>query len=107
MNKLSVYTLGTYQFYDKEKLQKSEIQKIIFKSLDSGINCIDTADSYGDGKCEAIIGNILKDNNLSNVRIATKIGQLSNFKISQIQNNIDNSLRRLKLTCVVISACPR
>lgn len=96
MNKLSVYTLGTYQFYDKEKLQKSEIQKIIFKSVDRGINLIDTADSYGEGKCEAIIGNILKDNNLSNVGIATKIGQLSNFKISQIQNNIDNSLRRLK-----------
>ena len=73
-----------------------KITNIILKSLDNGINCIDTADSYGNGECEIFIGKLLKRKKLKEIRVATKFGQLNGFAVSKVQKNIDDSLKRLQ-----------
>ncbi len=42
------------------------------RALDLGVNFIDTAAGYGDGKSERIIGRVLRDRGPSNVVVATK-----------------------------------
>lgn len=97
-NKISRYSLGSYQFSNKKKkISKKEIAKIILSAYENGINYIDTADSYGNGECEIIIGHILKKKRLHHMKVATKFGQMDNFNNYNIQRNIDNSLKRLKL----------
>lgn len=100
--KVSKLCLGTHQFFDMNKnMNLREIKKIIFYAFDNGINFLDTADSYGNGKCEQLIGKIVSQNKLKIV-VATKIGQKSNFKVSEIQKDIDNSLKRLNLDALDI-----
>lgn len=93
---ISKLTLGTHQFFDPSKrMSISEIKNIISCANHNKINWLDTADQYGNTFCEQFIGEFCKKNNY-NFKIATKIGQLDNFKTSMLQTNIDNCLKRLK-----------
>lgn len=75
--------------------------KILHKALDYGINWVDTADVYSNGKSEEYIGKIIKDDR-NKWKIATKLGQTGsdvragkNSK-ANIKLKIDRSLKRLK-----------
>ena len=48
--------------------------KILHKALDYGINWVNTADVYSNGKSEEYIGKIIKDDR-NKWKIATKLGQ--------------------------------
>ena len=80
---------------------KKQTIKIIESSLDFGINSIDTADVYGNGISETLIGAAIK-NNRSKYFVATKIGARSGEKFDNkgeskyINKAINNSLKRLK-----------
>ena len=43
-------------------LSVSEVEKLIIDSLELGINFFDLADIYGHGKCESLVGEVLKKN---------------------------------------------
>ena len=64
---VSKICLGCMSFGDPEKwihswvLNEEESRKIIKKSLDIGINFFDTANVYGLGASEEILGRALKD----------------------------------------------
>jgi aryl-alcohol dehydrogenase-like predicted oxidoreductase len=73
----------------------------IHAALDAGINFFDTADIYGLGHSEEMIGKTI-GNNL-NVVVATKVGNVAkedqftiDYSIAHILNACDQSLRRLK-----------
>jgi aryl-alcohol dehydrogenase-like predicted oxidoreductase len=51
---------------------KTEATRLIYYALESGINFFDTADIYGQGESERILGNVLHK---SDAIIATKVGQ--------------------------------
>ena len=85
LGRISKLTLGSHQFFKKKRVDKKKITNIILKSLDNGINCIDTADSYGNGECEIFIGKLLKRKKLKEIRVATKFGQLNGFAVSKVQ----------------------
>lgn len=57
------------------KLQQNEAEALIGRSLDAGINFIDTADVYSEGQSEVITGQALKNLQVprENVVIATKV----------------------------------
>lgn len=53
---------GEGQFWSQfGKLQQSEAERLIGTGLDAGINFIDTADAYSDGRSETITGQVLKN----------------------------------------------
>lgn len=49
-------------------------KKTIHTALDKGVNFLDTADSYGNGKSETIIGEVLRERNDIETVVATKVG---------------------------------
>ena len=57
--KVSRITIGSMNYGDP--LSEADSIKIIKSALDHGVNFIDTADGYGDGKSEEIVGKAIKD----------------------------------------------
>jgi len=73
----------------------------LFKALDSGINFFDTADIYGLGHSEELIGNVI--GNKKDVVVASKVGNVSrngmfttDYKKEYIIQACELSLKRLK-----------
>lgn len=83
---------------DKESLS------VIHKALDLGVNFIDTADSYGNGHSEELIGKVLANRGDKETIVATKFGWdfytnsgiRSNLKEKYIGFALEHSLKRLK-----------
>ena len=106
---VSKICLGCMSFGDPEKwihswvLNEEESRKIIKKSLDIGINFFDTANVYGLGASEEILGRALKDYaSRDEIVIATKVSgsmgkgpNKSGLSRKAIMNEVDASLKRL------------
>src|SRR5689334_12375678 len=77
--KTSVIGLGTDQFYGEwgKEFTQSEVDKIIKKANELGINFIDTGECYGDHLSESLIGNAIHKNRKDWI-IATKFGHIYN-----------------------------
>ena len=77
------------------------MEKAIEFSIKSGINWIDTAESYSDGQSEKNIGDLLSslsgDNKLQVSSKARLDPTISETFESQLDRKLDNSLKRLKL----------
>lgn len=70
--KVSSIALGTDNFANPTP--ESEVERIIDRALDAGVNLFDTSDMYAGGECESIIGRALKKNGRRNdVVLATKV----------------------------------
>jgi aryl-alcohol dehydrogenase-like predicted oxidoreductase len=76
-------------------------KKALQASVDAGINFFDTADFYGLGHSEALIGEVLKNNN--DVVIATKVGHRNinesivlDYSKAYIMEACEQSLKRLQ-----------
>jgi aryl-alcohol dehydrogenase-like predicted oxidoreductase len=88
-------------------LQQSDAEKLIGRSLDAGINFIDTADVYSDGVSEQITGQALKNLKIAreDVIVATKVlGEVGNKGVNargasraHIMDGVKASLKRLQL----------
>lgn len=111
VHKFSVLGMGTWQFgglnflYGKDSgwqnVNDKDLEKAVLFAVDNGINYFDTADSYGSGKAEKLIGNIIYNNKLKNVKIIEKLGFIrNNYENSYHPDNLklqfDTSLRNLK-----------
>lgn len=70
--KVSAYCLGSMMFGKGGNPDHDECIRMIHKSLDAGINYIDTADAYNHGESEEIVGKALKGRRDS-VVIGTKV----------------------------------
>ena len=86
--KVSEICLGTMTFGDQ--VSESNAQEILGVALDAGINFIDTADIYADGRSEEIVGKLLKGRRDS-VVLATKVG----FKTGSGPNDIGLSRKHI------------
>jgi aryl-alcohol dehydrogenase-like predicted oxidoreductase len=111
---VSELCLGTMTFGDGAgmwnhigALQQGDADKIVGRALDAGINFIDTADIYSDGKSEIITGQALKNLKVprENVVVATKIhGEVGTKGVNSrgasryhIIDGVKASLTRLQL----------
>jgi len=99
--KVSAIGLGTNQFGGKVDL--AETKNIILAALDSGINFIDTADVYQEGRSEEFIGEALIGNRekaLIATKVFFKMGDAPNdsgASRKHILNGVEASLRRLRM----------
>jgi aryl-alcohol dehydrogenase-like predicted oxidoreductase len=98
--RVSAIGLGTNQFGGKVDLESTK--NILDAALDAGINLIDTADVYQEGRSEKYIGSALKgrrDQALIATKVFFKVGEGPNdlsASRQHILNGVEASLRRLQ-----------
>ena len=70
---LSVIGLGTWQLgADWGDVSEADARAVLDASVAEGVTVFDTADVYGDGRSEQIIGGYLADNPDLDIFVATK-----------------------------------
>jgi aryl-alcohol dehydrogenase-like predicted oxidoreductase len=98
--KVSEISLGTMMFGGPTP--DAEAQRIIAHALESGVNFIDTADQYAEGRSETALGTILKgsrNNWVLATKVGTKVGQgINDAGLSRwhVTHALEASLRRLQ-----------
>ena len=82
-----------------------DARDVLNKSLDKGINFLDTSDVYGDGRSEKLIGDLIKSTS-EKIFVATKVGQRlrpyipEGYNLQTIEKFIDRSLMNLGVECI-------
>lgn len=109
--KVSVIGLGSDQFYGEwgKQFTQFEVDKILGRARDLGINFIDTAECYGDHLSESLIGNAVQ-NNRKDWIIATKFGhkyhdrfnKTVHFEPEHVLQQLEESLTALKTNYIDI-----
>ncbi|GMA25188.1 aldo/keto reductase [Luteimicrobium album] len=73
---VSVVGLGTWQLgTDWGDVSEADAHAVIDASLEAGVTFVDTADVYGDGRSEQLIGSYLAEHPGAQVTVATKMGR--------------------------------
>ncbi len=108
---VSTISLGSWLTYSGG-IEKSRSIACIHKALDVGINFFDTANVYGRGAAEIVLGEALAGLDRSSFMIATKVyGQMSDtdkgLSAAQIVKQLDASLKRLGTDYVDLYQCHR
>lgn len=103
---VSVVGIGTWQFGGEWGLNytQAEVDAILDRGRELGINLIDTAECYGDHLSESFIGDYLSRRNREEWLIATKFGhqfherftRTDRFDAAAVLQQLDASLKALK-----------
>jgi aryl-alcohol dehydrogenase-like predicted oxidoreductase len=81
---VSVIGLGTWQLgSDWGDVSPDDARAVLDAAVESGVTFFDTADVYGDGRSETIIGHFLADHPDADVTVATKMGR----RVDQVPEN--------------------
>lgn len=92
--KISKLGLGSRQADNWFGSDKKSFTDIFNLAVENGLNFIDTAEGYADGKSESILGEIIKDR--QNLVIASKIKPQNCKNPTRIKQSLEASLKRLK-----------
>jgi aryl-alcohol dehydrogenase-like predicted oxidoreductase len=108
---VSEISLGSWLTYSGG-VEREQAQACVKAAFDAGINFIDTANVYGRGAAETLLGDVLGDYERSSYVLATKVYfpmSDSDFGLSaaQIHKQIDASLQRLQTDHVDLYQCHR
>jgi aryl-alcohol dehydrogenase-like predicted oxidoreductase len=99
--------LGTWQLggADWGDVDEREALSTLAAAVEGGVNFFDTADVYGLGRSEELIGKFLKETSTP-IFVATKLGRFpapgwpENFSLESIRAHTENSLRRLGVEAI-------
>ncbi|MCU1424057.1 MAG: aldo/keto reductase [Microbacteriaceae bacterium] len=100
---LSVIGLGTWQLgADWGNVSEADARAVLEASVEAGVTMFDTADVYGDGRSEQVIGGYLADNPGHNIFVATKMGRREaqdpeNFTLAKFREWTDRSRTNLRV----------
>lgn len=104
--KVSEVGLGCWQLGADwgTEIDKMKAFDILETAVNNGINFFDTADVYGDGRSETLIGEFLKSS-FHSVKIATKFGRTAdvfpdNYTEKILRNCVEKSLKRLRVDSI-------
>ncbi len=108
---VSEIALGSWLTYSGG-VEKTQAIACVHKALDLGITLIDTANIYGRGAAETLLGDALHNIKRSSYVLATKLffpmtETDSGLSRAQIHKQIDASLKRLKTDYVDLYQCHR
>ena len=99
--KVSMISLGTHQFSGEwaREYTFKEVETILDRALELGVNVIDTAECYGDHMVEALIGKAIRKKRASWI-LATKFGhclegsqKIGAWAADQVLRQLEDSLR--------------
>ena len=83
-------------------IEDKDARKILKKALDKGVNFFDTSDTYGDGRSERFLSEIIKSS--KDIYVTTKLGRRirgtnysRGYKHDPMEEFIDRSLMNLKI----------
>ena len=99
--KVSVIGLGTWQLgSDWGDVDEDDALAVLAAAVAEGVNFFDTADVYGDGRSEQVIGRYLKEHPENDIFVATKMGRRmdqvpENYVLENFRNWTDRSRRNL------------
>lgn len=103
---VSVIGVGTWQFGGEWGMDfsQSEVDAILNKAKELGINLIDTAECYGDHLSEKLIGDFLKRDRREDWVVATKFGhhfhdrftRTNHYEAADVLKQLDRSLQALQ-----------
>ncbi len=81
---ISEVSLGTWQVGGKwgSEFDNKSAEKIIHTAIDNGINFIDTADVYGEGLSEKVVGKVVRER-AEEVYVASKCGRQLNPHVNE------------------------
>jgi predicted aldo/keto reductase-like oxidoreductase len=91
--KVSLLTMGGYHVSHPD-IPEEEGVKIIRKSIDGGVNTMDNAWTYHDGRAETVMGKALKDGYREKVLLMTKFTART---LDEIKQQLEDSLKRFEL----------
>jgi len=105
---VSVIGLGTWQLgADWGNVSEADAMEVLRAAVESGVTFFDTADVYGDGRSERIIGRFLAGNAGQGITVATKMGRrveqkpehytLENFRAWTDRSRVNLGTDRLDL----------
>lgn len=87
-------------------ISDDDARKILKKALDRGINFFDTSDTYGDGRSERFLSEILRSSS-ERVYVTTKLGRrirgtnyTRGYKNEPMEEFVDRSLQNLGIDCI-------
>jgi aryl-alcohol dehydrogenase-like predicted oxidoreductase len=108
---VSEISLGSWLTYGVG-VERDKAKACVDKAFDLGINFIDTANVYGRGAAESVLGELLAGRPRDSYVLATKVfGQMSDtdqgLSAAQIAKQIDASLQRLRVDHVDLYQCHR
>jgi aryl-alcohol dehydrogenase-like predicted oxidoreductase len=106
-----VISLGSWLTYSGG-VEKRQATACLHKALDLGINFFDTANVYGRGAAESVLGEALHGIDRTSYMLATKVfGAMSNtdrgLSRAQIVTQLDASLKRLGTDYIDLYQCHR
>ncbi len=79
-----VVGLGCWQLgADWGQVDEADALAVLHAAADAGVNFFDTADVYGDGRSESLVGRFLKERGGEGVTVATKMGR----RVDQVPEN--------------------
>ncbi|HEY4941845.1 MAG TPA: aldo/keto reductase family protein [Rhizomicrobium sp.] len=108
---VSEISLGSWLTYGVG-VEKDKAVACVNRSFELGINFIDTANVYGRGAAETVLGEALVGRKRNSYILATKVfgdmgGGNQGLSARQIEKQLDDSLRRLKTDFVDLYQCHR
>ena len=73
---VSVIGLGCWQLgADWGAVSESDALGVLHAAVDAGVTFLDTADVYGDGRSERLVGRLLRERGRDGLTVATKVGR--------------------------------
>jgi aryl-alcohol dehydrogenase-like predicted oxidoreductase len=108
---VSEISLGSWLTYSGG-VEREQARACVDAAFDAGINFIDTANVYGRGAAEEVLGEVLSGRERSSYVLATKAyfpmsASDSGLSAAQIHKQIDASLKRLRTDHVDLYQCHR
>lgn len=101
--KVSVFGMGTWQIgsgswgWEKD-FTKQDVTEALNYGLDPGVNFVDTAEIYGGGRSEEVIGEVIKGRR-EEVVLASKVTP-THLTYKGVLKACDRSLRRLQVSTI-------
>src|SRR3974390_1195519 len=108
---VSEIALGSWLTYGVG-VKRDQAEACLRRAFDVGINFIDTANVYGRGAAESVLGDLLKGRDRSSYILATKVffpmsDEDRGLSAAQIHKQMDASLKRLRTDHVDLYQCHR
>jgi aryl-alcohol dehydrogenase-like predicted oxidoreductase len=108
---VSEISLGSWLTYGVG-VERDKAAACVDRAFELGINFIDTANAYGRGAAESVLGELLKERPRDSYVLATKVffpmsAQDRGLSAAQIAKQIEASLQRLKVDHVDLYQCHR
>jgi aryl-alcohol dehydrogenase-like predicted oxidoreductase len=93
--KISPLILGSWEFGASSIVSEEQAVRVIRKAIELGIDAIDTAEGYGAGLSERIIGRAIKGYRRDEIFITTKVSY-EHLRYDDVLKAADASLKRLE-----------